>query len=631
MFQVNYSYGKSAHLPYTAAALVSYAMADKKIADEYELCDIFFLRNSIDEIIGNIVSPDVIGFSTYIWNFEFNKAAAKKIKSLYPNCTVIFGGHHVSPGGSLLEQCPYIDYLIHGEGEESFRRLLAGDPPSDIPGVSYRADKGVITNEASVCNDEYIDYPSPYLGGYFDKILSQNPDTDFMALIETTRGCPNSCSYCDWSNMKSRIRKFPLQRVLDEIRWISEHHILGLGSADSNFGLLERDEVITDFIIEMNQKNKYPIGYQTSYAKNSNDRIFRIGQSLESHGMSKGITLSFQSMSETVLKNIGRHNIPISHYSELIKMYNEAGIATYTELILGLPGETYESFADGIDKLLNLGQHNSIYIHNCEWLPCSQMGDYEYIKKFGISTSLIALNQPHIENTANDEIPEKSRLVTSTCSMTCNDWMRMNVFSFTVQCFHHMGLLSFFALYLHYKKEISYRDFYEQLVEWLHKGTSDAHKAIKNIENRLSDIVSGKPDSSFVYIDQRFGSVHWPFEEYLYLCTVYDSDSFYSNISDFLSSFSIEPELFDELLRFQREMVKKPFDTDKELSFKYDFLTFYRDLFAGKPTSLVKRDNVVHINAKSYDTWQDYAKSVVWYGRKDNKNVYINESTAMYK
>ena len=95
---------------------------------------------------------------------------------------------------------------------------------------------------------------------------------------------------------------------------------------------------------------------------------------LEKAGLNKGITLSFQSMSDDVLRNIGRENISIEYYSELMELYNNAGVATYTELILGLPGETYESFVDGIDRLLSLGQHNSIYIHNCEWLPCSIMG-----------------------------------------------------------------------------------------------------------------------------------------------------------------------------------------------------------------------------------------------------------------
>ena len=112
----------------------------------------------------------------------------------------------------------------------------------------------------------------------------------------------------------------------------------------------------------------------------------------------------------------------------VMKLYNEAGVATYTELILGLPGETYQSLVDGIDKLLVLGQHNSIYIHNCEWLPCSIMGQKDYVERYDIKTSRIPLNQPHREPDEWDDIPEWSQVVTSTYSMNEEEWKKMNLF-----------------------------------------------------------------------------------------------------------------------------------------------------------------------------------------------------------
>ena len=122
----------------------------------------------------------------------------------------------------MLEECSYIDYLLHGEGEIVFRRLLRSlinlDNAEEIPGISMRTESGIITNPEMISTE--CNYPSPYLKGYFDDIIKENPDTDFMALIETSRGCPNSCAYCDWSNMKSKIRKFPLERIYGEIEWL---------------------------------------------------------------------------------------------------------------------------------------------------------------------------------------------------------------------------------------------------------------------------------------------------------------------------------------------------------------------------------------------------------------------------
>ncbi|MEE1011060.1 MAG: cobalamin-dependent protein, partial [Acutalibacteraceae bacterium] len=289
-FQVNYPYGKSAHIPYTAGQIAAYAFEDKDIDENYQLEKIFFLRKNVDSVMKEIDEPFIVAFSTYIWNCNYNKTLAKMIKEKYPDCTVVFGGHHVSPGGEMLEECPYIDYLLHGEGEVIFKRLMRAliglDTVSDIPGISFRSENGIVTNPEMISSE--CDFPSPYLKGYFDGILKEYPDTDFMALIETSRGCPNSCAYCDWSNMKSRIRKFPLERIYGEIDWVTKNKVYGLGSADSNFGMFERDEDITDRIIESKKKCGFPVGFQTSYAKNSGDIVFNIGLKLEKSGMNKG-------------------------------------------------------------------------------------------------------------------------------------------------------------------------------------------------------------------------------------------------------------------------------------------------------------------------------------------------------
>lgn len=627
MLQVNYAYGNTAHLPYTACTLLAYAMNDTKISSIYEIKDVFFLREKPDAIVEKIENPSFIGFSSYIWNYEFNKCVAEKIKAKYPECVIVFGGHHVTPDASLLRECRFVDYLIHGEGEETLRRLLLAvqglDDAGSIPGISMRKGDEILTNPSVISNDEYIDYPSPYLNGFFDKILEEHKDMDFMAMIETTRGCPNCCAYCDWSNMKSRIRKFPMEKVKEEIRWISEHHILGLGSADSNFGCFERDEEIVDYLIGMNLINGFPTKFQTSYAKDSDERVFRIGQALEKCRLSKGITLSFQSMDDTVLNNIGRHNIPISHYSHLMDMYNNAGIPTYTELILGLPGETYDSFANGIDSLLNSGQHNAIYVHNCEWLPNSVMGRKGYIEKHHISTSVIPLNEPHIE-CDDDGVKEYSRLITSTSSMTNDDWIRMNLFSIVVQAFHNMGLLQFFAVYLHYEKGLSYRSFYEALTARL-LDDAGAVPALSHIKTILKSICLGKKDTPFVLTHPDFGNVKWTFEEYVFLSTVNDLDKFYADIRPFLESFFEDKVLFDELFDFQKIMMKSPFSGKGDFEFSFNFVPYFRNHLRNKAVNMEKVRSRVLVPGITFPDKVRYAKNVVWYGRKDNTNTFIFE------
>ncbi len=623
-FQVNYSYGKSAHIPYTAGQLAAYAFADEEVKNSFDLAKIFFLRSSVDAVLNELKNPDVVAFSTYIWNCNFNKAVAEKIKEKYPNCIVIFGGHHVPPGGSMLEECPYIDYLIHGEGEISFRRLLraviGAESVAEIPGISRRSKGKVITTEQVIISE--YNFPSPYLEGYFDGLLREYPGTDFMALIETSRGCPNSCSYCDWSNMKSKIRQFPLERIFGEIEWVKNNRVYGLGAADSNFGMFKRDVAITEKIIESKKETGRPVGFQTSYAKNSSETVFKIGLMLERSGMNKGITLSFQSMSRDVLKNIGRENISVDYYSQLMSLYNDAGVATYTELILGLPGETYQSFTDGIDELLNLGQHNSIYIHNCEWLPCSIMGRPDYVEHYKISTSHIPLNQPHREPDPSDTIREYSKIVTSTYSMNENDWKQMNLFSFVVQCYHHMGILQFFALYLYNEGLCCYKAFYTALLDF---ALSNKDTVIGRIFEKIGGYLDAvlNETGTLSCSDERFGSVVWPFEEYAYISTVYELELFYEEIKPFLASFGIENEIFIQLFMFQKNMPKRPFADKIEFSCSYDFVPYFKALLDLKPQKLEKADVSTVIKTKPFYSWEEFAKKVAWYGRKDSNSTYL--------
>ncbi len=622
--QVNYAYGNSAHLPYTAGQILAYAFADKDIKENYSLEKIFYLREGIDSLLQKIDNPAVVAFSTYIWNANFNKEVARRIKEKYPDCAIIFGGHHVAPGGGMLEECPYIDYLLHGEGEVIFRSLLRAliglEDAGEIPGISMRTENGIITNPEMVSTE--CDFPSPYTEGYFDDILAENPDTEFMALIETSRGCPNTCAYCDWSSMKSKIRKFPIERIYAEIEWLSKHKVYGLGMADSNFGMFSRDFEIAQKIVETKQATGYPVKLQTSYEKNSSKRVFDIGYMLEKSGMSKGITLSFQSMNEDVLRNIGRQNISLSFFSELMDLYNEAGVATYTELILGLPGETVDSIVDSLDKLLNLGQHNSIYVHNCEWLPCSIMGQPEYVEKYKIKKSVIPLNQPHRDINDIDEVQEYSSIVTSTYSMTKNDWKKMNLISAVVQGCHHMGILQFFALYLYNEGLSSYKNFYCSFIDFFYtKPESVAGRALHNIEAKLDEVLGEKGTLSIS--DERFGTILWTFEEYLFLCLTYEADKFYAEAEGFLKGFGISDEVFEELMRFQRGITKQPFAQNADFELSYDLLGYFRKIIDGEKPALEKKRNTVTIAAKPFDSWANFARVVAWYSRKDGNSTHF--------
>ncbi len=631
MVQANYLHGNSTYFPFAVGTLIAAAKADSKITENYNFGEIFFLRENTDSVLERMKNPAVVGFSNYLWNYEYNKLLAKKLRRKYPDCVIIFGGHHIGENNNVFEECPFADFFIYGEGEEVFSQLLralSGDGDiKDIPNIAYKTDKGFTFTHKQCMSG--TDYPSPYLTGCFDDILKNHPELRFYAVLETSRGCPYKCKYCDWGNLDSKkVKFFPLEKIYAELEWLGEHGIDGFGGADANFGIVKRDEDIIDKMVDIHNRTGHLCNFQTSYAKNSNDIVFNMTKKLNECGMNKGVTLSFQSLSAEALSNVGRENIPIENYKTLLGRYAAEGIATYTELILGLPGETYESFVQGIETLLQAGQHHAIYIHNCEYLPCAGMSDREYTEKYNIGVTKIPLNQPHREANAKDEVEEFSHIVTATYSMPERDWIRSNIFSFAVQCFHHGGLLPFFAIYLFKEKGLPYTRFYSELLSFIYNNKNSlAYEVFYLLEKRLNEVVTD--NKSLTFTDDRFGDVIWPGEEYAFLSIVSDIDRFYSEIHPFLEKY-VDEEMLSELEAFQRFVLKKPFDKTETIAFDYNFLEYFKAVFQNENVPLFREKNIYKVNVpRPYNSFADYARYSVWYGRKEFGNLHLNSTESV--
>ncbi len=625
--QINYLHGKSTFLPYAVGTLIANAKAQGELADFFDFKEPIFIRESPEIVLEKIKNPYLVGFSNYIWNHEYNKVLARLVKEKYPDCIILFGGHHVARSMKILENEPYVDILSFGEGEDTFASLLTalknGKPLSEVCNIAYRDGGEIIyTDEKAVCG---VDYPSPYLTGVFDSIIENYPELEFHAIFESNRGCPFNCAYCDWGYNSNKVRLFSEEKVMKELKWFSDHNVSGFGCGDANFGMFPRDEKITDEIVRLHHDEGVLTRCQVSSAKNSNERVFSISKKLNDCNMDKGATLSFQSLNPTVLKNIGRENIPVEMFTNLLNRYNTAGIPTYSELILGLPGETYESIVEAIDTLLVAGQHNSIYVHDCEWLPCARMGTEEYTEMHGIKTVHIPLNEPHTLIDADDEITELSRLVVETGTMSREDWVKMNIYSVIVQTYHHGGLVMLPALYLYHDKGVKYSEFYKKLIEFARENPETVvGKILKKLTERFAAVARG--EAGVVWEDRFFGDVGWPAEEYDYLNTVKEFDVFYSEIKEFLKEFFGEDEVFDELFSYQKQVVKRPFVKEIEFSSEYDFKSYFAELLCNNRAELQKKHCDYRVEKPiKCDDWKSYARYVVWYGRKDSRKIYVDE------
>ena len=623
MVQPNSQYGNSVYFPYAVGSLIAYAFENEVIKSEYSFQGFFYKKEDIEDCIGRIDSPFAVGFSCYVWNYEYNKAFAKRIKEKWPGCKIIFGGHQVSERSDILSS-EYIDYIILGEGEQSFESLLlvlAGRQEiTTVPNLLYK-DGGSFKNTEKILA-QIPHRVSPYVKGYFDEMV-KDEELEFSAILETNRGCPNRCAFCDWGNIKARVRLYDMDLVKKEIDWFSEHKIEYVYAADANFGLFPRDEEIIDYIIKKHAENGYPQKFQATYSKNNPEVVFRINKRLNEAGMSKGATLSFQSMNEGVLKNIGRENMPLDNYKKLMGMYNSEGIAAYSEIIIGLPGETYDTMKEGIETLLECGQHSSINFFNCELLKNSIMGSPEYVEQYDIKTAVTEQHQYHVVPAKNN-VKEFSNIVISTSSMTTEMWIDINVFSVFVRAFHNLGLLQCVAIYLYYEEKIKYVDFYESLIEFSKNNPSSVCGRIYTfLRNKYTEV--SQSSGSLTCVLPEFGELLWPLEEASFLKVILEYERFYDEIGSFLKSFFKDSRVYPDLMAYQKSIVKTPYCSHAQLNLGYDFPAYFEAVYENTYSALKETGCRIEIDMSDVSSdLPTYAEKTVWYGRKGSKNTASN-------
>ena len=126
MSQPNRCVGKNIYLPYASGALVACAQTDPSIRENYTFRDIFFTFEDIDKRITGMNKPFLVGFSCYIWNYEYNLKFAGKLKEAFPECHIVFGGHNVNAMSSDLWRNAFIRFLYMTRGN-SFQKLLLAD------------------------------------------------------------------------------------------------------------------------------------------------------------------------------------------------------------------------------------------------------------------------------------------------------------------------------------------------------------------------------------------------------------------------------------------------------------------------------------------------------------------------
>lgn len=413
---------KVIYLPLVSGILQSYAQTFQALNEGYEFMPYIFMRDTPASMIKHVDDPFIMAFSVCIWNHQLSLAVAKLVKERFPNCHIVFGGPQVLSDDN--KKYPFIDHIIQEEGEKKFVKLLAS-----LIGVDIDCTGHNLSN-----------YPSPYTLGLYDRYPKDYPEMTFQAIVETNRGCPFTCTFCYWGQgfEEKKVRHHDLYHVREEAEWIGRNRIKYVFMADANFGMYERDYEVAKIYCETKEKYGYPEKVRVCYGKNKTENVYKVAKLMHSHDLTKAVTLARQSNSEQSLQAIRRSNIKLSVYDSLRDKYAEEGIPTYTEIILGMPGETKESFIKGINEIA--GTPTQLFIYHCTVLPNTEMADPAYISKHGIKTVRVPLTEIHGQIRRPEYVVEYEDVIIETSTMSMSEWIECAVFSWATQLRYVFGV-----------------------------------------------------------------------------------------------------------------------------------------------------------------------------------------------
>ncbi len=427
-------------VPYNVASIATYT---KSFFNKNTQIKIFKYADDLIEAVKEN-PPSIIAFSNYIWNAHLNKSIGNYLKEKYPELLIVAGGPSIKTTHNeikeFLEVNKYIDLCVINEGEGAFLNCVIAydqgaksfmDKKQIIPNVGYLSE-GSLIFEAENKFSDLDNIPSPYLLGYLDEFLEQG----LMPIFETNRGCPFKCTYCAWGKAAlSKVRKMSLPKVLEEMEYVAKKYpqcvdwIIG----DANFGMLPRDIEISHKINELRKKYSAIKSVTVYESKNTTMRSIEISSILRESGDSEKKQTDFslialQTLDETAQKYSKRSNIKLGDVHQKIQAFRDAGAGVRTDILSGLPGESFEGHMSTLRQCFDYG-FDHIGIYNVILLPGTEMETQESRNNYGIKTKFRlkdnAFGQYHgIKSIEHEEVICSNNAITEAKLLTlrCIHW-----------------------------------------------------------------------------------------------------------------------------------------------------------------------------------------------------------------
>ena len=312
----------------------------------------FTINDKLDHIMTSLYrsQPDVLCFSTYIWNIEETLSLCQDFKKISPQCLIILGGPEVSyDAATVLQEHPCIDYIVRGEGEITLCQLLGQileeKDIDEVKGITYRYQGQVMENPDRPLITELGSLPSPFRRDF-------TPYKDRVIYYESSRGCPFNCSYCLSSTARG-VRFFPMERVKEELQYLLKYELREIKLVDRTFNCNEkRAREIMQYIAEQGSSTRVHLEICADLL--SDEFIAFLGK-LPADVFN--FEIGIQSTCPEALQAVHR----VSHWETLrqniLQLRSFNNIHLHLDLIAGLPYESYTSFQDSFNNVFSLQPH----------------------------------------------------------------------------------------------------------------------------------------------------------------------------------------------------------------------------------------------------------------------------------
>jgi anaerobic magnesium-protoporphyrin IX monomethyl ester cyclase len=294
--------------------------------------------------------PDVIGFSCYIWNIEETIKVVKMLKKVNPNLIIILGGPEVTYDVvEWLERLPEVDFIVIGEGEETFKQLLTEISGTrdyqKVSGLGYHLNNNVKINPQGNKLD-LRELPTPYR---FDEDL--NHLSKRVTYIETSRGCPFSCQFC-LSSIEVGVRYFDREKVKDDIRYLMKNGAKTIKFVDRTFNI-SRSYAMEMFQFLIDEHLPGTVFQFEITADIMRPEVIQFLNEQAPPGLFR-FEIGVQSTNDVTNELVMRKQ-NFKKLTRTVTMVKDGGkIDQHLDLIAGLPEEDYQSFRNTFNEVFEM-------------------------------------------------------------------------------------------------------------------------------------------------------------------------------------------------------------------------------------------------------------------------------------